>query len=127
MDVNEEGDVEMDIDDAGPSDKQIDSHSDEEDEANDDEDDVAPLTTPPPRANNAEEAQAYRRMMQDMNPQEKKVWGEKLKSLALKSALSLQQKVAKQSQCVKEAAAAQKELESYVSPAIPFTIAKYGS
>jgi hypothetical protein len=66
-------------------------------------------------ANIVEEAQVYQSMKDSLQKEDLNEWGEKLKSEALRASLSLNHRTASESQCVREANAAQKDLESYVS------------
>lgn len=67
-----------------------------------------------PGADMRVESEIYNRMKSGKSPEELKRWGTKLKAAALETSLLLHHKTAKESQCVKEADAAQKELQSYV-------------
>ena len=63
----------------------------------------------------AKEAQVYRSMRDSLQKEDLNQWGANLKSEALRASLSLNHRTASGSQCEREANAAQKELESYVS------------
>ena len=79
------------------------------------EDEVNDLnTTPAPPLDMAKESAVYERIRAGKSPEEIKRWHQQLRSFALETDLLIHQKAASQSTCVKEADAAQKELQSYV-------------
>jgi hypothetical protein len=68
-----------------------------------------------PKINTADEARVYNSMKSKLRRGDLKKWGAELKKEALQATLLLKHKEASESQCVREADAAQKELENYVS------------
>ena len=68
-----------------------------------------------PKINMSDELAAYKKIRQGKSKAGIKTWENQLKSAVLKNSLLLSHRSASESQCMREADAAQKELESYVS------------
>jgi hypothetical protein len=116
-------DVEEDMGDGegeGEGEKDEDQEDEEEDDDDDedqdeDEEEKGEGDSKAPVINMAEESAVYGRIRAKKSSEEIKRWRSQLRAAALETGLLLHHKAATESQCVKEAKAAQKELQSYVS------------